>query len=228
MRAAKGPRCRSRTPAGGSPSGSWTPFSRWPTGVTPPAHRATAAVASAWPWPGAWSRPTTARSPSTTRARAAVSPSGCPSTGPDAVRVLVTGGAGFIGSHIVDALLDGGAHVRVVDSLEPSVHAGSRDGSDPRAELLVGDLGDPAVAAAAVDGVDAVCHQAAKVGLGVDFGDVTGYVAGNDTATAVLLEALWRNGFGGRLVLASSMVVYGDGLARCGVHGPVAPAARLA
>ena len=75
-------------------------------------------------------------------------------------------------------------------------------------------------------GVDAVCHQAAKVGLGVDFGDVTGYVAGNDTATAVLLEALWHRGFAGRLVLASSMVVYGDGAARCPVHGPVAPAPR--
>ena len=147
------------------------------------------------------------------------------------MRVLVTGGAGFVGGHIVDALLDGGADVRVIDSLDPAVHgpgAGSALDLDPRAELLVGDLGDPAWAAAAVAGVDAVCHQAAKVGLGVDFGDVTGYVAGNDTATAVLLEALWRNGFAGRLVLASSMVVYGEGIARCPVHGSVAPATRRA
>jgi dTDP-L-rhamnose 4-epimerase len=132
----------------------------------------------------------------------------------------------------VEALLDGGADVRVIDSLDPSVHgAGPGPGRaapdlDPRAELLVGDLGDPAWAAAAVAGVDAVCHQAAKVGLGVDFGDVTGYVAGNDTATAVLLEALWRKGFRGRLVLASSMVVYGEGAARCPVHGLVEPAPR--
>jgi dTDP-L-rhamnose 4-epimerase len=148
------------------------------------------------------------------------------------LKVLVTGGAGFIGSHVVDALLDVGAQVRVVDSLEASVHgtvageSGSGLALDPRAELIVGDLADSAVARRAVDGVDAVCHQAAKVGLGVDFGDVTGYVTGNDLATAVLLRALWRNGFSGRLVLASSMVVYGEGLGRCAVHGVVRPAAR--
>ena len=145
------------------------------------------------------------------------------------MKVLVTGGAGFIGSHVVEALLEGGADVRVVDSLEPSVHGeGAAPGLDPRAELIVGDLADPAVARRAVAGVDAVCHQAAKVGLGVDFGDVTGYVAGNDTATAVLLEVLWRNGFAGRLVLASSMVVYGEGLAHCPAHGRVTPAPRRA
>lgn len=138
----------------------------------------------------------------------------------------MTGGAGFIGSHIVEALLDGGAAVRVVDSLEPSVHGGVGLELDPRAELIAGDLADPVVARRSVDGIDAVCHQAAKVGLGVDFGDVTGYVAGNDTATAVLLEALWRNGFAGPLVLASSMVVYGEGLARCAVHGLHQPAPR--
>jgi dTDP-L-rhamnose 4-epimerase len=136
------------------------------------------------------------------------------------VKVLVTGGAGFIGSHVVEALLDGGAEVRVLDRL-PSADL------DARAELVEGDVTDPGLVAAAVAGVDAVCHQAAKVGLGVDFGDVRAYVDDNDVGTAVLLDGLWRRGFNGRLVLASSMVVYGEGRASCPTHGESTPAPRL-
>jgi dTDP-L-rhamnose 4-epimerase len=135
------------------------------------------------------------------------------------MKVLVTGGSGFIGSHVVEQLLDQGATVRVLDFDE---------GADPRAELLMGDLTDPGLAAAAVSGVDAVCHQAARVGLGVDFGDVRQYVASNDTGTAVLLDALWRRSFRGRFVLAASMVVYGEGRSRCPVHAMVTPGPRRA
>jgi dTDP-L-rhamnose 4-epimerase len=141
------------------------------------------------------------------------------------VRVLVTGGAGFIGSHVVERLLDQGAAVRVLDSLDPSVHLVAPD-LDPRAELVVGSVADAGVAGRAVQGVDAVCHQAAKVGLGVDFGDAGAYVAANDVGTATLLEALWRRSFTGRFVLASSMVVYGQGRFSCPDHALVAPSPR--
>ena len=142
------------------------------------------------------------------------------------MKVLVTGGAGFIGSHVADRLLAAGAQVRVVDNL--AAHAGVPDSLDPRLDLVVADVAEPGVADAAVAGVDAVCHQAAKVGLGVDFGDVGGYVTDNDLGTARLLEALWRRSFTGRLVLASSMVIYGEGRYRCQTHGEVRPGPRTA
>jgi dTDP-L-rhamnose 4-epimerase len=143
------------------------------------------------------------------------------------VRVLVTGGAGFIGSRVVAHLLEGATDVRVLDRVDPAAFAGG-PALDPRADVVIGDLCDPEAVGQAVGGVDAVCHQAAKVGLGVDFADVGSYVASNDVGTAVLLEALWRQGFSGRLVLASSMVVYGEGRARCADHGLVLPAPRVA
>ncbi len=142
------------------------------------------------------------------------------------MKVLVTGGAGFIGSHVVDQLLRRGDEVRVVDRIDPSIHPMGPEYLDPGAEFLAGDLRDGDLVARAVDGVDAVCHQASKVGLGVDFGDIQEYVAHNDVATAILLNALWRRSFEGRFVLASSMVVYGEGRYRCDVHEIVIPKRR--
>jgi dTDP-L-rhamnose 4-epimerase len=142
------------------------------------------------------------------------------------MRILVTGGAGFIGSHIVDALLDRGHEMRVLDALAPAVHPHAPDYLDPRAELLQGDVTDGAIVRHAVRGIDAVCHQAAKVGLGLEIGDIAAYARANDLGTAVLLRELAVAGFSGRLVLASSMVVYGEGAYRCEDHGPVAPPPR--
>ncbi len=140
------------------------------------------------------------------------------------MHILVTGGAGFIGSTITTALLDAGHEVRVLDALLPEVH---RDGwpatVDTRAERWHADV--RALPEEALDGIDAVCHQAAMVGLGVDLSDLPSYVGHNDLGTAVLLAALDRAGIG-RLVLASSMVVYGEGRYLCAGHGVVRPAPR--
>jgi dTDP-L-rhamnose 4-epimerase len=140
------------------------------------------------------------------------------------VRVLVTGGCGFIGSALVEALLEQGDDVRVLDALLPSVHRVPPD-PDPRVELVVADVRDAEAVDRALVGVDAVAHQAAKVGLGVDLDDLPDYVGSNDLGTAVLLARMGRAGVG-HLVLASSMVVYGEGAYRCPRHGPVAPGPR--
>ena len=138
-------------------------------------------------------------------------------------RLLVTGGAGFIGGAIVDAALDRGWAVRAADSLRSDVHGGE-PAIDPRAEFVRADVTDPATAAALLEGVDVVCHQAAKVGLGVDFLDAPDYVSTNDLGTAVLLAAMTRARLS-RLVVASSMVVYGEG-SYLGPGGPVRPGPR--
>src|SRR3954447_15990439 len=133
--------------------------------------------------------------------------------------ILVTGAAGFIGSHVVDALVDQGHEVRAVDALLPAAHDGRPDYLNPGAEWIFGDLREPEVARRAVAGVGAVCHQASMVGLGEDIGDIADYVGHNDLGTAMVLRELARGGFRGRLVLASSMVVYGEGRYRCARHG---------
>jgi dTDP-L-rhamnose 4-epimerase len=138
------------------------------------------------------------------------------------MRVLVTGAAGFIGSHIAEAMAAAGHDVRGLDSLSPAVHGGRPAHA---ADLVVGDVRDPAAVNEALTGVDAVCHQAAMVGLGVDLSDLPVYADVNVTGTAVLLEAMGRHGIP-RLVIASSMVVYGEGAYDCEAHGRVRPGPR--
>ncbi|WP_049579631.1 NAD-dependent epimerase/dehydratase family protein [Streptomyces sp. SBT349] len=133
------------------------------------------------------------------------------------MRVLVTGGAGFIGSHVVEALSAAG-HEAVVLDIEP-----------PRLGLGVpwerADIRDPDAVGRALVGVDAVCHQAAMVGLGTGFADAAEYVGVNDLGTAVLLSAMAAAGVRA-LVLAGSMVVYGEGRYECERHGRVRPGPR--
>jgi dTDP-L-rhamnose 4-epimerase len=142
------------------------------------------------------------------------------------MRVLVTGGAGFIGSHVVEALTERGHEAVVFDALLPSAHA-----EPPRPHAgqgwVVADVRDRDAVRDALRGVDAVCHQAAMVGLGKDFADAPAYVGCNDLGTAVLLAAMAESGVRD-LVLAGSMVVYGEGRYACARHGVVRPGPRAA
>jgi dTDP-L-rhamnose 4-epimerase len=141
------------------------------------------------------------------------------------MKVLLTGGAGFIGQHVLRRLLERGYEVNVLDSLRPDVHSGTRWKAPSGSELHVADVRDREAIDRALQGVDAVLHLAAKVGLGVDVGDLPDYASSNDAGTAELLAGMARAGVS-RLTLASSMVAYGEGLGRCAEHGPVTPGPR--
>jgi dTDP-L-rhamnose 4-epimerase len=138
-------------------------------------------------------------------------------------RVLVTGGAGFIGTAAVSTLSEAGLEVVVLDSLRPDVHGDRAE--HPPAALVVGDVRDADVLERVLHGVDAVVHLAAKVGLGVDIADMDDYVSSNDLGTAVLLRRCASAGVS-RVVQASSMVVYGEGRYTCSTHGVVPPGPR--
>ncbi len=138
------------------------------------------------------------------------------------MRVLLTGAAGFIGARVEAALRAAGHDVVPVDVLLPAAH-----GSNallPRGCHRV-DVRDGDALAPLLDGVDVVCHQAAMVGAGVDAADAPAYGGHNDFATTVLLAQMFAAGVH-RLVLASSMVVYGQGRYQCGQHGVVDPLPR--
>ncbi len=135
------------------------------------------------------------------------------------MKAVVSGGSGFIGSHVVDALVAASYDVVVLDREAPSFPNDS-------ARYIRGDVRDPAAWHQALEGADAVSHQAARVGLGVRFSDVVDYVSDNDMGTAAMLLAMDQVGFGGRIVLASSMVVYGEGAYNCPACGSIRPEPR--
>ncbi|HBY96608.1 MAG: NAD-dependent epimerase/dehydratase family protein [Ardenticatenaceae bacterium] len=142
--------------------------------------------------------------------------------------VLVTGGAGFVGSHLVDALIARGHKVRVFDNLTPQVHAKPPEYLNPNAELVVADVRDRAALAKALAGVEVVFHQAAAVGVGQSMYEIEHYVAANTLGGAILLDLLVNEPHAVcRLVVASSMSIYGEGAYDCPEHGVVFPKLRL-
>lgn len=132
-----------------------------------------------------------------------------------APRILITGGAGFIGSHLARELLKGGYAVRVFDSLDVQVHGAAARPSylDRDVELCAGDLCDRDSVRSALDGAEMVCHLAAKVGVGQSMYEMARYTKANELGTAILLEELTRAEIR-KLLVASSMSIYGEGLTR--------------
>ena len=144
------------------------------------------------------------------------------------LNVLVTGGAGFIGSHLVDALVDRGHRVRVFDLLVPQVHQqGQPQYLNPEAEFIHGDVCDVDLLQRALKDIDVVYHEAAEVGVGQSMYEIQRYVRANDLGTAALLEAVVeRRSRIRKLVVASSMSIYGEGAYQCHSCGTVHPQIR--
>ena len=143
-------------------------------------------------------------------------------------RVLVTGGAGFVGSHTADALLEAGNEVRIFDNLSPQVHQDGKSTYLPKdAEFVLGDMRDQGQVNAAVKGMDVIIHLAAAVGVGQSMYQISDYTATNTLGTANLLQAILdTRSEPEKIVVASSMSIYGEGNYLCPECGEVAPPAR--
>jgi dTDP-L-rhamnose 4-epimerase len=153
------------------------------------------------------------------------------------MKVLVTGGAGFIGSHLADRLLAEGHEVRALDNLDPQVHpTGERPGYlDDAVELQVGDVRDHAAVGRALEEIDAVYHFAAAVGVGQSMYEIERYTSVNSIGAAVVLEeVVARRDAIRKMVVASSMSIYGEGQYRnprtgeSGIAPGLRPEAQLA
>jgi len=131
--------------------------------------------------------------------------------------ILVTGGAGFIGSHLVDALVENGHRVRILDSIVEQVHGGNLpEHLNKKAEFIRADVCDVGAVAKALDGIEVVYHEAAEVGVGQSMYEIVRYVKANDLGTAVLLEEMIKRPTQfKKLVVASSMSIYGEGAYFC-------------
>ena len=146
-------------------------------------------------------------------------------------KVLVTGGAGFIGCHIVELLLQEGVEVCVLDSLSPQIHPRGNPGRHfqpllPHLKFIRGDIRDDGCLDAALDGVDAIVHLAAETGTGQSMYEISRYVSVNELGTARLLEKMAAHQAVEKLVIGSSRAVYGEGKFRCPAHGIYYPKGR--
>jgi dTDP-L-rhamnose 4-epimerase len=143
------------------------------------------------------------------------------------MKTLVTGGAGFVGTHLVEELVRQGDEVVVLDSLEEQVHGGVYPQLPSSVELIVGEVGDRAAADRALAGMDRVVHLAAAVGVGQSMYEIARYTERNTMQTAIFLERLVaQRPLPARLVVASSMSIYGEGEYECPEHGRLAPPPR--
>jgi dTDP-L-rhamnose 4-epimerase len=142
--------------------------------------------------------------------------------------ILITGGAGFVGSHLADALLTQGYKVRVFDSLSAQVHPNGRpDYLGSAVELVTGDMRDLDAVSRALRGIDTIVHLAAAVGVGQSMYEISHYMGANTQGTANLLQAILDTGADIRkLIVASSMSIYGEGKYLCRECGEVSPPPR--
>ncbi len=143
-------------------------------------------------------------------------------------KILITGGAGFIGSHLVDRLVKDGNSVRILDNLEPQVHNGKTpEYLNPKAEFIDGDIRNPDDLKDSIEDIDIIFHEAAAVGVGQSMYEIQKYVDVNTYGTAKLLEILVNEEHDvKKLIVASSMSIYGEGAYECDDCGIVYPKLR--